>query len=304
MLKADAFQILSEIFGDLLIKLLRLFHETILFKSNSCIFGCFLTKIAAINLTLSIKTNLKRHIMNPFDTPSPIIQSNQHYPQLDQDNPLSPKGRFTRLSYLAWNAVIGLIFTFAFFVIVSIGFGGAFLAKSNGAEVLSHPLVIIAIILGIITYIALMVSMVCIMIRRLHDLNKSGWLWLLIFVPIVSLFFSIYIFVARGSKETNTYGAFRPTEISEKYLGLAYACFLGIFVVLYAVILSFWMMNPEKFTESILQSNSAMIADSESTTDEENMNNTEISSEVNSEDAITTEEATRQTTDTVDHVSR
>jgi len=47
--------------------------------------------------------------MNPLDTQPDHTSgpfNHSQYPQLNSDNPLSPKGRFTRLSFLAWNGVI------------------------------------------------------------------------------------------------------------------------------------------------------------------------------------------------------
>lgn len=236
--------------------------------------------------------------MNSLDTPAPVsLQKNTQYPPLDQDNPFSPKGRFTRLSYLAWNAVIGLIFSFALFMICILGFGGVALANLSGYEnIFTHPLVIIAIILAVVTYIALIVAMVCIMIRRLHDLNKSGWLWLVMLIPFVSIFFSLYIFIARGSKETNNYGPFRPTEVAEKYIGIAYATFISIFLVLYVIFFSFVMAKPEAFIEALTKSESVLTtqADNESSTDE----NTSEESEINSDQEEADEHVTIPSTDT------
>jgi uncharacterized membrane protein YhaH (DUF805 family) len=44
-------------------------------------------------------------------------------------------------------------------------------------------------------------------IKRLHDLNKTGWLYLLGLVPIVNFFFAIYLIVWKGTEGDNRYGA-------------------------------------------------------------------------------------------------
>ncbi len=44
-------------------------------------------------------------------------------------------------------------------------------------------------------------------IKRLHDLNKTGWLYLLGLVPIVNFFFAIYLIVWKGTDGNNQYGA-------------------------------------------------------------------------------------------------
>ena len=43
-------------------------------------------------------------------------------------------------------------------------------------------------------------------VRRLHDLNKSGWFFLLFFIPIVNFFFMIYFGFFKGTDGTNDYG--------------------------------------------------------------------------------------------------
>lgn len=42
--------------------------------------------------------------------------------------------------------------------------------------------------------------------RRLHDLNKSGFYYLWLFVPIVGLFFFIWLLCAKGVQGPNAYG--------------------------------------------------------------------------------------------------
>ena len=44
-------------------------------------------------------------------------------------------------------------------------------------------------------------------IKRLHDLDKSGWLYLLGIIPIVGFFFSLYLIFFKGTAGDNKYGA-------------------------------------------------------------------------------------------------
>lgn len=43
--------------------------------------------------------------------------------------------------------------------------------------------------------------------KRLHDLNKSGWLILLCCVPIIGWIFALYMLFADGTVGPNPYGA-------------------------------------------------------------------------------------------------
>ncbi|MCO5222871.1 MAG: DUF805 domain-containing protein [Thermomicrobiales bacterium] len=44
-------------------------------------------------------------------------------------------------------------------------------------------------------------------IKRLHDLDKSGWLYLLGIIPIVSFFFALYLIFFKGTEGDNQYGS-------------------------------------------------------------------------------------------------
>jgi uncharacterized membrane protein YhaH (DUF805 family) len=47
-------------------------------------------------------------------------------------------------------------------------------------------------------------------VKRLHDLNKSGWWALLFFVPFVNVVFLFYLFLAKGQAKDNQYGQALP----------------------------------------------------------------------------------------------
>jgi hypothetical protein len=52
-----------------------------------------------------------------------------------------------------------------------------------------------------------LISSYMLMIRRLHDLNLSGYFSLMNFVPLVNLGLTIYLFFAEGTRGANIYGA-------------------------------------------------------------------------------------------------
>lgn len=70
---------------------------------------------------------------------------------------------------------------------------------------------IIAII-GILFFIISIPYLFSLQIRRLHDLNLSGWYLLLNFVPMVSYLFSLYVSVWPGTNGDNKYGAITPAR--------------------------------------------------------------------------------------------
>lgn len=59
-------------------------------------------------------------------------------------------------------------------------------------------------------YLAMIVVSVIFLIQRLHDLNHSGWMCLLMFIPLVNFFFMLYVIFARGTQGSNNYGLRPP----------------------------------------------------------------------------------------------
>ena len=57
--------------------------------------------------------------------------------------------------------------------------------------------------------------------RRLNDLNQSGWLSLILLVPLVSFFFGLYMLFSRGTGGSNNYGPM-PTENSTSVIAIAW----------------------------------------------------------------------------------
>jgi uncharacterized membrane protein YhaH (DUF805 family) len=55
--------------------------------------------------------------------------------------------------------------------------------------------------------LAVMVPSIAVSARRLHDINKSGWLQLLGLIPLVGLIILIVFFAKEGDAGPNAYGA-------------------------------------------------------------------------------------------------
>ena len=62
-----------------------------------------------------------------------------------------------------------------------------------------------AAILDTISSLALLIPGLAVAIRRLHDVNRSGW-WFLIVFTIIGIFFLLYWYLQRGTQGTNRYG--------------------------------------------------------------------------------------------------
>lgn len=53
--------------------------------------------------------------------------------------------------------------------------------------------------------LAVLIPVVAVAVRRLHDLDKSGW-WLLIAVTIIGAFVLLYWFIQPGTRGPNRFG--------------------------------------------------------------------------------------------------
>ncbi len=121
-----------------------------------------------------------------------------------KDNPISPRGRFTRMSYLAWLFISSMVYTCILFIAFGFGIyalstsGNGFTDFSVFTTTVSGWCSILILIISLIIY---SVISVCISIRRLHDMNQSGWLFLLMLIPFLGI-----LFVAKGDYVANQYG--------------------------------------------------------------------------------------------------
>ncbi|ENW83635.1 hypothetical protein F909_00652 [Acinetobacter sp. ANC 3929] len=142
------------------------------------------------------------------------------------DHPLSPKGRFGRLSYAAWTFLSSIIAVILIFVLA---FGAVLVTGGNLEQGQDYP--IFAIVLFIILYIVFIYFSFVFTIRRLHDRNQTGWLSLLAIVPFVNFIFIIYLLCAKGTAGENKFGGERETSGWEKVLGWIYIVIIPLAVI-------------------------------------------------------------------------
>ena len=62
--------------------------------------------------------------------------------------------------------------------------------------------------------VLLLPAAITLVVRRLHDLGKSGWWFFIGLIPLVGAIYLIYLFVQEGDSEANVYGSV-PTNMLE-----------------------------------------------------------------------------------------
>lgn len=111
-------------------------------------------------------------------------------------------GRSTRSEY--WYFVLAYLLMF---IVASVVLG--FLTYATGGSGVMGWILIGVLVLG---GLALIVPSIAISIRRLHDIGKSGWWYLLAFIPFGSLILLIFMCL-ESQPGTNQYGP-NPFELS------------------------------------------------------------------------------------------
>ncbi len=137
---------------------------------------------------------------NPYATPNSDSFVNEE--GYDQTRVFSMSQRIGRLRYLCYISCAYLI------VGGIVGIVVGFMAAINGNEGFqgNNGVGIIVMIPLAILYIAFLVFSIIVGIRRLHDLNQSGWIIIALFIPIVGLFIAIYMLFFPGTQGSNKFG--------------------------------------------------------------------------------------------------
>ena len=105
-------------------------------------------------------------------------------------------GRIGRLKFLGLIVVAYAVTIAAYAIALAVGFDTA--AGEGGATA-------VALLLLAAGLAGLLIS-VSAWVRRFHDLNQSGWMALLVLVPLVGFFMLLYLLFAPGTPGENRYG--------------------------------------------------------------------------------------------------
>lgn len=103
-------------------------------------------------------------------------------------------GRARRAEY--WNFVlVNLIIYIPFYILFIIGI-------ANDAETVG---LLGMSVLGLFA-LAMLIPSLAVLVRRLHDINKSGWFFLIYFIPLVGPILMLVWLCTEGNRFPNNYG--------------------------------------------------------------------------------------------------
>ena len=112
--------------------------------------------------------------------------------------PFSFDGRIRRIEYFLSGIVGGIVFSIAWALGIGTFILGAGMGSAGGS--------VFGLLIGLAALVASMWFSLAQGVKRLHDLDKSGWLILLMFVPIVNALFGLYMLFADGTVGTPKIG--------------------------------------------------------------------------------------------------
>lgn len=112
------------------------------------------------------------------------------------DEVFKTDGRLNRLRYLKYMILLALVAGISTFVLSSMV---TFFTGDPESPAVKLITLAWALIAG--------AGNVMLAIRRLHDMGRSGYFVIILFVPVIGVIFSIYLFCAAGQVGWNQYGA-------------------------------------------------------------------------------------------------
>ena len=202
---------------------------------------------------------------------SSIAENNTH--QNHTNNPFSIKGRFSRSSFLAWNflwylpfIIIGIVMSLMTdpahtdFINVTSGFAQLYASIEMYSQ--EKEWAIVAPIIFLIVPLSFFTINTIFLIRRLHDIDRSGWFSLLIILPVpatisfiyfattfdgistsavlllmritllVNLGFILFLLIKKGTQDVNRFGSVRETLKWEKIMAILAPLLIAVYVLI------------------------------------------------------------------------
>ncbi len=181
---------------------------------------------------------------NPFHAPeADVISPDEGYAPLKI---LGFSGRLGRLRYLVYSFVSMLIFGIAMAAVI-----GLIVAVTGQPVVTSEDSLSPAVV---VAYVILLIPMLIVSlmfgIRRLHDMNLSGWFIILMLIPFVSAVFYLVLLFWPGTKGPNRFGPPPPPNSTGIKIGAAVLILFLIASMLAAIAVPAYQKYLQRAAES------------------------------------------------------
>lgn len=137
---------------------------------------------------------------NPYSAPDAALETG--FDETYSPSIISFQGRIGRMRYLAYSIGVSLVTMIVMMVVMPLLGASMLMVGGSGPEGLS----IVSMLFVGVFYVVTIVFSVMFAKRRLNDLNRSGWWFLLFLVPVVNLLLAIYLIFFPGSQGNNNFG--------------------------------------------------------------------------------------------------
>lgn len=161
---------------------------------------------------------------NPYATPVSDVR-NTGSDEYGTVKAFSVSGRLGRLRYIAFSIALLLITWLGSSLLAGIIAAIMTLAVSKDAA-MTAVWVMAAIIYG-----ALFIGSFMLAIQRLHDFDSSGWLTLLLLVPLVNVIFGFILWFVPGTDGENRFGRKTPPNGAGVKIMMVLVPFIFIFII-------------------------------------------------------------------------
>lgn len=177
---------------------------------------------------------------NPYSAPVSKLDDDEM--EYNDSSFYATKGRIGRLRYLAYSVVLAII------AYAIIGFVMGILAATGLIE-----MTVLMMILAIPAFVGIFYAQFVPAIRRLNDLERSGWWSITLLIPYLNILTALYLTFAPGDDGYNEYGApAYPPSTRVKVVALVVPMF-AILGILAAIALPAYQDYVERSTATKIQ---------------------------------------------------
>lgn len=168
-------------------------------------------------------------IDNPYGAPKAALGTGESAEEFAAVKFWGASGRIRRAYYLFYGTVVPWL------ILIGIGMVAGIISVIFVALGLASVGGILVILLVAVGYLGFVVLHCMSGLRRLHDINASGWLLLLLILPLVNLVLLIALLFVPGTKGENKFGP-RPQPAPTLIKVVAIGGFGLIFVVTFGIL--------------------------------------------------------------------
>ena len=181
----------------------------------------------------------------PYQAPGAdvAVATNDSY----QPKFMSLSGRIGRMRYFVYATGLTLLF----YLVLGVGAAILLPAFAGGGESAMGIVAIVLAMVGLAAFIGMLIMTWGYMVRRLNDINASGWLSLLMLVPLANFILGLILLFKKGTDGGNDYGA-APVSNSGG-VKAAFAIMLLLMVGYFGVVMPISLQKYAEYTQRAQQ---------------------------------------------------